>query len=92
MQRNRSQAKKSNSYINNNQVNQRRDIDIYEREKNLLNLFKDDFSDPFGDDFFGFGGFGRGQKKQRDEVGLFSGFDSMFNNFRDMDRDIFSKY
>ena len=81
MQRNRSQTNKSNQI-------QTRGIENHNRD--LLSLFKDDFEDPF-DDFFNFG-FG-GNRRRRDELSLFNhgGIDSIFSNFRDMERDIFSK-
>jgi hypothetical protein len=90
MQRNRSQRRNNND-VNNNQVN-RRDRDYF-GHRNILDLFKDDFSDPFDDDLFSGFGFG-GSRRRGNEISLFgggsAGFDSIFNHFKGMDKDVFS--
>jgi hypothetical protein len=85
MNRNRSKPKKAHTSVNTNAS--RREGGNFE-ERNLMNIFKDDFGGPFGDDFFGFSSGNR----RRDELSLFGGgFDSIFNHFRGMDRDFFTE-
>jgi hypothetical protein len=79
-----SQSLRKQNNNTSNQVSHRRNQNF---NRNIIDLFSDDFYDPFESDPFNF----RISNRRSDQLSLFREFDSIFGNFWDLEHNIFSK-
>jgi hypothetical protein len=86
MQRQQTQIRQANNNnIYNSQIG-RRELNPY-MGRDIIDFFKDDFYDPFGDN----DKFSALRNRRSGELSLFNRFDSSLSHFRDRERDIFLK-